>query len=259
MAERSGIKVAQKEYSADSAADYQMLFTSEWPLLKIEKQGSVTIADKTQDVTITTHDLGYAPMFLVYAIGGIFGDHGTNAELLTGPPVRINDSTLKWFGAYDSQGAGSITLYYYIFRYPLTTNFNGELLSATAASKESGGDQGLKMVQTGKDTASSDLRNYVVHTDARNLQIHKSFNKNQAAENWTENVAHGLTYEPFFLFYLKDVYGYGGGTILNYWQLIGAGDQETKAYGDTSYIRCASVPKGEMFLAIFKDPFSLTE
>jgi len=259
MADKFGIRVAQKEYSADNAADYQLLFTSEWPLLKIEKQGSVTIADKSQDVTIATHDLGYAPMFLVYAVGGLFGDMGTNTVLLTGYPARISATDLKWFGSYDGVSSGAITIYYYIFRYPMTQNYTADILSQSAASPESGGDQGFKMAMDGKTAKSTDLRDFVVHTDARNLQIQKSFNKLFTGTGWTENIPHGLTYEPFFLFYMKDTYGYGGGTILNYWELVGAGDQERKAYADTSYVRCTAIPKGEIFVAIFKDPYALAE
>jgi hypothetical protein len=258
MAEKYGIKVAQEGFSADSAADYQLLFTSEWPLLKIEKQGSITIADKTQDVTIATHDLGYAPMFLVYAASGVNAD-GTQARLLTGPPILVNDSELKWFGNYYSQAAGSITLYYYIFRYPLTQNFTSDIISQSASSPDSGGDQGLKMVQLGKDTRSADLRDYVVHTNARNLQLHKTISKSETGIGWSDTLIHGLDYEPFFLFYFKDIYGYGSEVTLNYWQLLGAGDQEIKGYADVDYIRLTAIPEGDIFVAIFKDPFALTE
>lgn len=251
-----GMKVSLKGFDVLTAADYQLLFTTAWPLLKIEKQGSFTVSDMTTDTVITTHDLGYAPMFMVYATGLYAAN---SVSLLTGPPVSIDANDLTWFGDYQSWYAGSITLYYYIFRYDMTTNFDADIFNQVEAAGSVDQDYGIKITKAGKDYSSTDLRDFVLHSDARSLQIQKSYHKVEAAAPWSEVVAHGLSYSPFFLWYQKDIYTYGGGVHTNYWELIGASDQERTGYVDDTLVYLSSLATGDLFFVVFKDPFILTE
>jgi hypothetical protein len=252
-----GIKASQKGYDVKTCADYELLFSAGWPLLKIEKQGSFTVNDKTANVQITTHDLGYAPMFMIFSPEGVNGA-STQSRFQT-LPVMASATDLKWFGAYWSEPAGSVTLYYYIFRYPLTTNFTANTLHDEATSKVLVDDYGVKISKSGSDVDSTDMRDFVIHSSCRSLQVHKSFYKAETAGSWSETITHDLTYEPFFLFYLKDVYGYGDGATLNYWQMIDARAQEEYGYADTTSVYVGAIPKGDISVIIFKDPFSLEE
>lgn len=250
-----GTKTSLKGYDVISCADHELLFSSSWPLLKIEKQGSFEITDKTQDVTITTHDLGYPPMFLAYASYGVNATDDQTRLLTT--PVMVSDTTLKWFGDYYSEGAGAITVYYYIFRYNMTENFTSPVVNTESSTPATTSNYGFKIAKDGASTESSDLRDYVVHSGARSLQIHKTWYENKESEGWLQSITHGLPYEPFFLFYLKNTYT--GYATTGYWKLMDARSQEVGASADTSTVNLVSIPKGEAFVAIFKDPFSLEQ
>jgi len=250
-----GAKVSIKGIPVETAADHQLLFNSSWPLLKIHKQGSATITDTTKDVVITTHDLGYEPMFLVYAPSGVNAT-SSQSRLIT-VPALINDTDLMWFGDYYSEPAGSIDVYYYIFRYDMTTNFTSGTVGITSATANVADDYGFKISKEGKDTSSTDGKDFVIHSSYRSPQIHKTFYKNQTSEGWSEEILHGLTYEPYFLFYTKN--NYAGLATTGYWGLIDSRAQEQYGYIGESAVRVGAIPKGEMFVCIFKDPFSLEE
>jgi len=258
MPETYGIKVSPKGFDVDTASDQQLLFTSAWPLLKIEKQGSFVVTDKTKDVVIATHDLGYTPMFMVYSSEGVNGD-ASQTRLQTGPPIGASETDLKWFGNYYSQPAGAVTLYYYIFKYNMTTNFDALTFNELDSKQIIDQNYGIKITKPGKNYSSTDLRDFVVHSDARSLQIQKTYHKTEASGPWDEIIPHGLNYEPFFLWYQKDTYTYGGGVHTNYWELIGASDQERYGWADAVNINLGSLSKGDLFVIIFKDPFALTE
>lgn len=258
MAEDYGIKASLKGYDIDLAADHQLLFTSLWPLLKIETQGSYTVTDKTQDIQITTHSLGYPPMFIVFAPLGVNVDSNQNRLQPDFPtcPVMISTTDLVWFGNYSSQGAGSVTLYYYIFRYNMTTDYTASIINTTEASQTIDQNYGVKISKSGSDITSSDLRNFVVHPNARSLQIQKTVHEEEASAPWNETINHALGYEPFFLWYQKTI---SAGATQNYWQIVGARDQERGGYADTSNVYLNSLATGDYFICIFKDPFTLEE
>jgi hypothetical protein len=239
-----GIKVSLTGYDVKTAADYQLLFSSGWPVLKIHAQGSFTVPDAGTDVTIFQHGLNYPPMFLVY-------DTGNNRSQLMWYPVYMNNTELKWYGAGTGM-SGTRTLYYYIFRHDMTKNFTGTLLKSTEGSKTIGGQFGFKIAKPGKNVNSADYRDYVIHSSARSLQIHKMVNFIGTGISWSKTISHGLGYEPFFLLYAYN-------SLYDRWTMCAADNWDFDAYADSTNVYVHGVPPATMFCAIFKDPYNLQE
>jgi len=203
-----GIKVSSKEYDVNNCPDHQLIFSSEFPLLKIAFQGSFTIADCTKDVTIIDHNLGYPPAFWVFQNNNYnqdFFTNGSSMNLATNYPI-VNSNKLQWLGSTLGAPAGSFTGYYYIFYHNLTSFFNGVTLQSGGTSKDTEKDFGIKISLPGKDISSKDYRDFSINSDCKTPIIHKS-------GYFTDNIypaapiPHNLGYEPMAFIYFNDING----------------------------------------------------
>jgi len=245
-----GIKASQKGYDVKTCADYELLFSAGWPLVKIEAQGSKTISDKGADEVIYNHNLGYNPLFLVFDTSSV----ANNNLLLTDSPLSplgVTDTNLTWFGTQGAGLSGSITLYYYVFRYDLLTNFTANTLHSESTSQVAIDDYGIKISKSGSDIDSTDMRDFVIHSSCRSLQIHQSAYATKSA-NWTHSISHDLGYEPMFWFYWYDA-------VSGYYGMVDAQNQEVKGTASSTAIGLSGIPAGTLSCLIFKDPWDLEE
>jgi len=190
-----GAKASQKGFDVRSCADYQLLYSSEWPLFKIEAQGSFTIPDRTANQVIHEHSLGYIPWYMVFVTDG------SGSRLISvgdSQFMGINSTELKWQGASRMANAGVLTGYYYIFRYDSSLSFTSTVDVTTTASRTNSGDYGIKVTKPGFDVSSTDYRNFVIHSETRSPMIHKSGTGSLGVGGGTAVIAHGLGYEPMF-------------------------------------------------------------
>lgn len=70
MSEDWGLKIAQTGNDVKTCADNKLVYSSKYPQLKIHSTGSGTYVATGDDVygfteTLTTHDLGYRPFFVL--------------------------------------------------------------------------------------------------------------------------------------------------------------------------------------------------
>lgn len=208
-----GMKASQLGYDVTTAADYQLLYSSEWPLLKIEAQGTVTITNLAADQVLYTHNLGYVPMFWIFDTSG--GSGGLDGNLDTyafGPGFGANSTNLKYFG--DGFTAGTRTIRYYIFRLDLDTSFTAPTINLSPGSQTIVDGYGIKVAGPGKDVSSTDYRDFVVHTNTRSPMVHMVESKVLSTSSpsdpffsapaykgtWT----HNLGYSPLYFAFLKD-------------------------------------------------------
>jgi hypothetical protein len=243
-----GIKLSQKGYNVDTAADYQLAFSSEWPLLKIEAQGSFTISNGSVNQTIVTHSLGYNPMFWVTDTS----ETGRSYSVGRASSAKINATELAWRGADDGKPSTPVSGYYYIFRYNMRTNFTAEIIETVAAPRTIDGNFGLKVSKPNKDVKSTDLRDFVVTPECLSPQIHKTQFGDFTGPVFQETITHNLGYYPIYFFYIKDSTGY--------YKMISALDQQAVATATTTTVTVSGVSTpGSWFVAIFKDPYYYTE
>lgn len=86
-----GIKISLPGFNVLKAKDNQLLFTSKYPALKIHSEGagSYNFTNNEGRVTVTTHNLGYRPFFVVWV------DEGSGYNLCT-----VTGSVGDFFTAY---------------------------------------------------------------------------------------------------------------------------------------------------------------
>jgi hypothetical protein len=247
-----GMKVSQEGYDVKTCADYQLLFSSAWPLFKIAAQGSFTIGDTTLDTTIATHNLGYVPFFIILKNSSNRISLDNNNYF-----VAMNGTDLKWQGATRSAFSGNYSEatysgYYYIFRYNIQTAFTAPILSSTSASPGASGNYGIKVTKAGASIVSTDYRDYVIHSATRSPMIHKTGFGTFTLIGSSVVVTHSLTYEPlYFIFFNSDDHSD------NRWQLalLSGGDFGIEMTDTT--LTFTALPTGDYAYVILKDPFGL--
>jgi len=166
-----GAKVSKPTYSVNDAKDYNLSFSSSWPLLKIAHQGRFTINNRNTSEVVVTHNLGYAPAFLIFDCPSANTSRYRSYGFIAGGQFATSTTNLKFFS--DGSFSGSRDIYYYVFRLPLTTNFEAPIINtATEDTFEDNGDYGIKVTKEGKDITSTDFRDYVIHSGSRMPLIH---------------------------------------------------------------------------------------
>lgn len=252
-----GLKIAQKGFDAKTCADYQLAFSSAWPLLKIHDTGTFTIPDATLDVTIATHSLGYVPLFWVFInapyVDGAY--YGANVSRIAEPGVNqfaaMNATDLKWQGATRGAAAGVITGRYYIFRYDNQTTFTAPIITSSTASTASiVNDFGFKVAKQGKSITSTDLRDYVVHSGTRSPMVHMTGHGTFAGPSST-TVTHSLTYLPMYFTWAK-INAFGDSR----WQMVASAD-DASVSATTTQITFALPYACDYSYLIMKDPLLL--
>ena len=204
-----GMKASQLGYNVNTAADYQLLYSSEWPLLKIEAQGTATITDSGADQVIYTHNLGYCPMFWIYDISG------SNSGLVGNFTMQFNTSQfgantteLKYFNNFATSGVHYIR--YVIFRLDLDTAFTAQNINLSPGSQTLIDNYGIKVAGPGKSITSTDYRDYTVHSDTRSPMVHSVLAQNISTPDstifpggYSATWTHTLGYKPMYFVYIK--------------------------------------------------------
>ncbi len=132
----------------------------------------------------------------------------------------------------------------------MSVNFTAPILTNPPSIPETIDNYIFAITKAGKDVSSTDLRDFVVHSSARSMQIHSVnyFEKNSI--NWTEIIHHNLGYDAFFLFYAASGQD---------WFLITSGNTNIKGYSlDNNRVQIGASFTGKFSCIIFKDPYSLT-
>lgn len=186
-----GAKVSRTGFDVKTASDKQLAFSSEWPLLPIEAEGSYNIASGSQTYDIFTHDLGYYPVFSCWR--EISGKRFHMPEQ-SGPYVTTSKI------AYDGWSADAYTLHWKIYRRALRTDYTADTLVSTDATEKDSGDWGTLVSLPGKDVSSTDKRDFGIRSDVRQLMIHQS---GYSDDVLTGTVTHNLGYKPIYWFYLQ--------------------------------------------------------
>lgn len=208
-----GMKASQLGYDVETAADYQLLYSSEWPLLKIEAQGTVTINDLGVNQVIYTHNLGYCPMFWIYDTSGSSSGMAGNLGLTYAVSIAtfgVNETELKYFTNF--AGSGPRTIRYIIFRLNLDTPFTAQTINLSPGSQTLIDGYGIKVAGPGKSITSTDYRDFTVHSNTRSPMVHSVSAKTISTSSpgdpyyspgYMETWSHDLGYKPMYFPYIK--------------------------------------------------------
>lgn len=190
-----GTKVSRKGYPVETASDKQLAFSSEWPLLPIEAEGTIQVTNNTSyDQVLYTHNLGYPPIFMIWEENG--GKlYSGGKELIYNIYVTSTTVHLEDFIIEDC------TLHWKIFRRPMLTTYDSGTLVSTDATEKDSGDYGILVSLPGKDVESTDKRDFSIRSDVRQLMVHLSGYTTEIG--LTGSVTHSLGYQPMYLLYIE--------------------------------------------------------
>jgi hypothetical protein len=160
-----GVVASMLGVDALDAADQDLILSSSSPLLKIDKEFTITLTlDGLTVQTLATHNYGYPCFFLVYVIsGGVLMN-----EFITN--LIVDNNTVK----IDTPKTGTFTFRIITCRNPLNKALTTPVFSTQ--SRESAlrdRNYGLIVAKNGKSTDSTDYRDFTFHSDTRNLLVHK--------------------------------------------------------------------------------------
>lgn len=265
------IKLAQPGYNVNTAGDENLIYNSNWPLLKIYQQGSFSSSDNaTEHQLVTNHDLGYPPAFWFFSnqpATDWYSDTGTqSARSEFNGPVQglypgVTDTKLV-FDINPGFVIGTVKFEWYIFAIDLTVPY-------TAPQVKTGGVGGgestikFKVAKSSKDISSTRLEDYVIHSDARSPLIHAVYPAASKADSsfstgYGFTFYHNLGYVPMFFAYRK--WGVTNNPTSNKYTpyLVGpgggGGDYFIVDEKKISYV--ALQADVDMSLLILKDPFN---
>jgi hypothetical protein len=166
-----GILISQPNTSVESAADYQYLFNSAYPSIKVEYEESVTGTLLTSGNTILpsiNHGLDHPPMTIMFtSLGGIMVDF----RLAYVDSTRAFSDTFNLASFSDPLNDGApysadqdVVFHFKCYNVPLDIEQDFELIKSPGGEFPYDPDFGMKIVKEGKDINSTDMRDFIVHT-----------------------------------------------------------------------------------------------
>lgn len=201
---KTGLKVALPGYNAQTAPDYDLSFSSNWPMLQVVKTYNYTITTSdvtTQDLSITspytatvtfTHNLGYYAFADVWQYSADSRFTNVVAERLNsryGYQMYFGKNSIKIPVSYSNfipsgetygQSIASYGGYYLpagtvlsikIYTFDFTQPFSYTAISPPVGPTIYDPHVGIKIVRPGRDINSRDLRNFIFHSKGSAPQI----------------------------------------------------------------------------------------
>lgn len=163
QANTEGIKISVAGVDVRYAADYQLIFNSEWPSTQIGFDTTVTVPS-SQSVTVD-HNLNFHPFTMGWMIADglsvgrigpetqVLMDIGVNTIYLANNSLRDFDVNLKCYNIDLTNPADYTLPQFPVIPYKYNPDF------------------GIKVVKYGKSISSSDLRDFILNSQAQSPAI----------------------------------------------------------------------------------------
>jgi hypothetical protein len=267
----AGLKVALPGYDAQTAPDYDLSFSSNWPMLQVVKtfNYTVTSADVTTadpafggyDVATVTlyHNLGYYAFADVWQYSPDSRFTNVVAERLNsryGYQMYFGKNSIKVPVATTGLGGSVIlpagtVLSVKVYTFDFTQAFSYAAVLPPVGTSAYDPHVGIKIVRPGRDITSRDLRNFIFHSKGsapQILTIQTPKNANFTGGIVTYQIPNGIPARVDFLNSTdttawsgsySDVFCAGNGvyessTTLAYYTNV-FGQHDRQAQGDVSY------------------------
>lgn len=168
-----GIKVALPGLDATTAPDYQLLFSSQWPNIKIFNTvivsiQSVATLDNNNNI-IYQHGLGFPPAVVPFTMNN-------QAEIGTGTigeatgVLSVDDQNVYLVSATPPSSMGLLIFYIDItqpFTAPIVNTGGSQPIATNATLK-----YGIRIAKANKTVSDPDVRNFVLRSDCRSPMVH---------------------------------------------------------------------------------------
>lgn len=188
----AGLFISQIGASVPTAADHQFVFNSNWPSLQIAYQATVNVPyTNSNNSTVIPHNLGFYPFTLAwlsinglliysfFTVAGNFTGGGSFSNTTfevdktnVYPKWQFADEELSGLDPFGNQGNlidGSLIAQVTIICYNLDLTQVATYPTPTPAVVKTPYDPtaGIKVVKEGKNIASTDLRDFILHSRAQ--------------------------------------------------------------------------------------------
>lgn len=164
-----GIIITQPGIDVKTAADYQMIFNSNWPSLQIAWEGILSVnAGATGQIA---HNLGFYPLVMAwYSVNGISMGRWYGTTTFDQTNVYIaNTGSSNYFGTRST--TSNVTVSIKCYNIDITQNKNYALPLAPTFKVPYDSTYGIKVVKNGKAITSTDLRDFILHSRAQSPAI----------------------------------------------------------------------------------------
>lgn len=251
------VKLAQPGYDVKTAGDENLIYNSNWPVLKIYQSGPFQTRNIAVQQSIADHDLGFTPVFWYFANTPInlWANTGTASQEarseFMGPlgdgVLEIDSKSLTYVPNSAFPGVtGPAALYYYLFALDIAKQYTAPIIKL-GDIQGARGSRVFKIAKPGKDITSDDLFDFILHSRARSPMVHSVNPTPGTVKSFT--VDHNLTYLPMFFAFEKTARG-------SYKTLYtGQGGSSSIQSSETQVIFNDSGGK-EITIVVLKDPFS---
>lgn len=238
-----GAKGSVPGFDILTVIDYLMQFNSSWPLLK---QHETAVFSGT-----VNHDLGYPPFHFITTPDGRVEQFAA---------FSVDSTTL-------TRDAGSDTPRYFIFRLPLDQDFTASTVSGTTTPTTVDRDFGFKITKPGKDTSSTDMRDFALHSSTRSPMVHMVSNGTMVNTGgglgYERTVTHGLGYIPITFAFIKpstNVIGSPVGRYMIIRPAVGVGSEYYSVDTTSVYITAdegtSYTAAPDVSVVVLKEPFN---
>lgn len=224
-----GIKISKGGIAVGTAAESDLIYSSEFNSPKIYATGSVNIArtgTATNKYTVYSHNLNYYPSYRFYfKYGGyMYGDNGYDTTNGASWGARVGTAALE-LQTSALLPVGTYTTHYMIFADPAKSTVIGLTPS---------GSQGIKITKPGTAPTSTDLKDYSLHSNYPTLNLLGVASITTTGANNVGSVAHGLGFRPAHAGVVEDT---GGASTLWYdLPYVIPNQVNYEAYVDDTYV-----------------------
>ncbi len=242
-----GIKLSLPGVDVKDAADYQLIFNSSWPTVKLFKNLRITqINDFSTTNKLYKHGLGYVPAVIPFGGAGGVNTDDTTAEI-SRQNIFVDNQYLYIAGG--GSVVRTLTEGLMILDIDIEKPYKAPIIKEGSSSNiGTSKNYGIKLTQEGKSISSNDLRDYIIHSSARTPLLHAVVPGTLSGT--TFSYSHDLAYSPIFFPFFQNSSTNGKYVLLN-------GYTGLSTSGNTITIR--GVAGNKVSLVILKDPFTIDD
>ena len=195
---QAGIIITQPGVDVKTAADYQMLFNSNWPSLQIAFEAVISVSANASGQV--AHNLNFFPLVMAwYSVNGVSMGrwYGTTSFDKTNVYIA-NTGSSNYFGNRQTTSNVVVSIKCYNIDISVSKDYTLPLPPTYKAPYDS--SYGMKVVKNGKNITSSDLRDFILHTRAQSPAILSIVYTSTASSISYTNPA---TYTPWVLGFIS--------------------------------------------------------
>lgn len=244
---QAGIIITQIGIDARTAADYQMIFNSNWPSLQIAYSRNINVPSGSR-VTLT-HNLKFFPFTIAWPVLNGVAQPRQNITL------EVDKTKVYLTNPYYNQ---TVTVSVKVYNLDLLQQKDYALPTSPQVNRPYDSNYGIKVTKVGKSADSKDLRDFILHSRAQSPAV-LSINTTPTAHP-DDPIFPGVNiryvnpagYTPWVHAFMATSYGTPG-TMMAF---PPGGNQSFPAfiqYNKTSYILPADIT-ANMSLIVLRDP-----